>query len=288
MRMFALLVGLTTCVQAQDVTEPKAHPDDKVEADRAVEAAASAQRAARAYRIGPVADEPSVYKLEPRSLLRWSNPVTGSFHGSVFVWTAKGRPEVIASIYKKYVPLPPHLGIEFHSLATEPVRASRDGRPEWFPTGAGVQLKPVEGAPTPAGTPAQRLRQLRALAREFTAAKTDRKGDTRELRLLTQPIFRYETTDPALPDGGLFAFVEGTDPEVFLQIETRRADGRVAWHYTVCRMNSVALRVNHRGREVWSVPMITWEEAMNPRDPYTLLMFSPGQGPNTPADAAAP
>jgi hypothetical protein len=253
---------------------------ERTEADRAAEAAVVAKEVAASYRVttGKPPGE-TVLQLEPKSLLKWSNPVGGSFHGSVFLWTAKGRPEVVASIYKRYVPLPLHLGVEFHSLTETLPTALRDGRNEWSPVRGGVEFRPLPGAPAPADTPARRLRQMRTIALEFSATKTDRKSVTRPLRLLTQPIYVYETADPG---GALFAFVEGTDPEVFLLIEVSGADKGRSWHYALARMNSVEFHVAHRGREVWSVPVIPWTQAKNPREPYMLINFRPGEGINPP------
>jgi hypothetical protein len=125
----AILVFVVSSVFAQE----KATPGEQTEAARATEAAAVAKTAAEAYKV--TADEAGRdgLQLQPNSLLHWSNPVLGSFHGSVFLWTAKGRPEVVASIYKKYVPLPHHLGIEFHSLAEGPAKAERSGKADWSP-----------------------------------------------------------------------------------------------------------------------------------------------------------
>ena len=81
-------------------------PDENTEAARATESAAVAKKAAETYRVTTGEAGGNALQLEPKSLLKWSNPVGGSFHGSVFLWTAKGRPEVVASIYKKYLPLP--------------------------------------------------------------------------------------------------------------------------------------------------------------------------------------
>ena len=39
---------------------------------------------------------------------------------------------------------------------------------------------------------------------------------------LSQPLYRYGGDDSGVLDGGLFVFVQGTDPEVFLLIEARR------------------------------------------------------------------
>jgi hypothetical protein len=252
---------------------------DESEAVRATEAAVAARKAAEAYKVTTSEAGTGALQLEPKSLLTWSNPVLGSFHGSVFLWTANGRPEVVASIYKKYVPLPHHLGIEFHSLTEGTATAEQAGHADWSPDRGGVKFQPVPSAPEPAATPAGRLRQLRAMAAEFSATKTDRKAIGRALRLLTQPIYRYDGLAPN-ESGALFAFVEGTDPEVFLLIETRKGDKGHAWHYAVARMNSVEFHVAHRGREAWSAKIIPWAQARNPREPYTLLIFRPGEGIN--------
>lgn len=254
-------------------------PGEKTEAARASEAAVAARKAAEAYKVTTGESGEKPLYLEPKSLLTWSNPVLGSFHGSVFLWTAKGRPAVVASIYKKYVPLPLHLGIEFHSLTEGPASAERDGHADWSPDRGGVKFRSVPSALAPAATPAGRLRQMRAIAAGFSATKTDRKAIGRPLRLLTQPIYRYESPDHG-DTGALFAFVEGTDPEVFLLIETRAGDKGPAWHYALARMNSVEFHVAHRGREVWSAPVIPWAQARNPREPYALLIFRPGEGVN--------
>jgi hypothetical protein len=261
------------------LVQAKAPLADKTEAARATEAAAVAKKAAEAYTVRTADAGDTALKLEPEPLLRWSNPVLGSFHGSVFIWTDKGRPQVVASIYKKYVPLPLHLGIEFHSLTEATAQADRDGHADWSPERGGVKFLPVPNGPTPADTPAGRLRQLRAMAAEFSATKTDRKAVGRPLRLLTQPVYRYESAGTR---GALFAFVEGTDPEVFLLIETHAGATGPAWHYALARMNSVEFHVAHRGHEVWSAPVIPWAQARNPREPYTLLIFRPGEGPNPP------
>ena len=65
------------------------------------------------------------------------------------------------------------------------------------------------------------------IAREFSATTRDAQENRWELRLLSQPIYRYESTDPDVLDGALFAIVTsaGTDPEAILLIETRTPRG---------------------------------------------------------------
>lgn len=265
--------GLPTFAQA---------PDENTEAERAKESVVATRKAAEAFRVtvGEAGSGSGPLKLEPKSVLQWSNPVSGSFHGSVFVWTEKGRPGVVASIYKKYLPLPHHLGVEFHSLVEGSAKAERDGQAEWSPTKGGVEFKAITDAEAPGKTPAQRLRQLRALAGDFSATKTTREAVTRPLRLLTQPIYRYESTDPAVIDGALFAFVEGNDPEVFLLIEARSGAKGPTWHYALARMNSIEFHASRKGQEVWSKEILPWPVARSASEPYTLLIFPPGEGVN--------
>ncbi len=271
------VVMMVTGASAQPpATTPR--PEPTTEAERATESAGLARKVAEDY---SVVKGGAVLKLGPKSLLQWSNPVGGSIHGSVFVWTDKGRPEAVASVYKFYHPFH-HLGVEFHSLALGPLTAKGAGGPAWEPAGAGVEFRPIPGAPAPAESPAQRLRQMRAVAKEFTAVETTRKDITRGVRLLTQPVYRDESTDPDVLDGALFAFVEGTDPDIFLAVEARRAaTGKgFEWQYAVAPMNQIELRVSHRGREVWSKPRLPWEVVFDRRQPYTLILFKPGEGLN--------
>lgn len=131
----------------------------------------------------------------------------------------------------------------------------------------------VPDAAVPAETPARRLAQMRSLAIEFTAELTDyRRNDTDErqaLHLLTQPIYRYLSDDPELIDGAMFAFVLGTDPEIFLLLEDRRLQGANHWQYGLARMNDESLMVRHKEQEVWRLQRAKSRDVL--RDPYVLI-----------------
>jgi hypothetical protein len=121
---------------------------------------------------------------------------------------------------------------------------------------------------------------MRALAQEITGGQTSSQGVDRDMRLLAQPIYRYENTKGDLIDGGLFAFVLGTDPDVFLLIEARRPPaGAPEWCFGATRMHRINLRLNHRGRAVWNVPQISYEQSWDRREPYTVFRFetTPGE-----------
>lgn len=223
----------------------------------------------------------------PESLLQWTNPVLGSICGEVFVWTEKGRPLVLGSFYRWFEPFR-HRANEFTSLASTPLEVEREGVHVWTTPGPGVTFRPIPDAPPPGATATQRLRQMRELARDFTARHTDGKGIERDLRLLSQPLDRYETTEDDAADGGLFVFVLGTDPEAVLLIECHPSQGKPRWDYALARMNHQAIRVSHRGRPVWAAPGLPYATAVRPHtETYTEFVFKPGEDPTPPPEVGA-
>jgi hypothetical protein len=255
---------------------------------RAAQAAVLARKAVEEFTLR-AGEAPLVLEREP--VLKWANPVVGSIHGAVFVWTADGRPQAITSVFKWFAPAK-HLGVEFHSLTTQPITGERERKRVWYPTGGGIELKPIEGASAPAALPAARLRQMRALANQFTATTTTPEGITHDLRLLTKPIYRDSSADSgALSDGALFVFVLGTDPEVVLRIAARPDErGEAQWHYALARMSYRGLSAAHRGQAVWSAPPIALgpgSKLYDRREPFTEFTFPPGQGVNPPEGTEA-
>jgi len=215
------------------------------------------KREAAEYKVVAHSEPETVLSLKDEPALRWTNPVRNTGGALVFVWTANGRPETVACFYRtrwegRFVE-----AHEFLSLSRAGLTGTRKGRTVWSPRGAGVDPKPIPGAPKPGATPAERLRQMRALAREFRADIDAEKGPT-ELRMLPQPVFRFESaeaTGAARPsDGALFAFVQATDPEAWLLIEERPTDAGPAWHYSFARMTNHSASARHRDRAVWGVP----------------------------------
>jgi hypothetical protein len=284
--MKAVLLSVVILCAAAWAQSPALKKDD--DEARAARGAVLARKAVEEFslRAGEV---PLVLEREP--VLKWANPVVGSVHGAVFVWTADGRPQAITSVFKWFAPAK-HLGVEFHSLTSLPITGERQTQQVWYPTRAGIELKPIEGASAPAALPAARLRQMRALANQFTATATTPEGITHDLRLLTKPIYRDSSADSgALSDGALFVFVLGTDPEVVLRVAARPDKrGQAQWHYALARMSFRGLSAAHRGRAIWSAPPIALgpgSKLYDRREPFTEFTFQPGQGVNPPEGTEA-
>lgn len=201
-------------------------------------------------------DEPRQEKAEFRSkpIYVWTNPTRSQGqHGAVFVWTHDGRPIAIGSTFSHPEMQRRMLCHEFHSLATGSLRTDHgDAKERWEPE-APIELLKLPLAPVPDASPARRLLQMKTMARRFAAHSVDYQKERWELRLLPQPLYRYEKPNETVLDGALFAFVTsaGTDPEVVLAIEARNQGAGPAWYYRTVRFSDSNLYVKLDGKEAW-------------------------------------
>lgn len=251
--------------------------DSPDEAAQKFQAAAKASAAGYALRADSADGRRLVLGEEP--LLRWTNPLGGrKAHGDVFLWTDSGRPAAALSLYEYTTPDGVvHEHHEFCSLATGPIVGDGPEGRDWSPKEAGIKLALLPDAPEPAASPVRRLRQMRELAGRFSGSKVTREErEKRDLRVLPQPVMRYESKQHAVTDGALFALVEATDPEIFLVIEARPheaspSDG-LRWHYALARMNSLWLAASYDGKQVWEADVLPWGEIVRRTDkPYMIF-----------------
>jgi hypothetical protein len=250
-------------------TQPAdAQPADKEQIDAALKLTTAE---AKKYRIVVAGDRaPAELKADP--VLRWSNPATGVVHGNVFLWTKQERPVAVGSLFQWFSPHT-HMSHEFHSLSESPLTGAYGEQEVWRVAEAGVKFVAVPEGPKVAATKSQRLLQMRQILRAFAATKRERDGSQAELRPLTQPIYRYAAEKQGIVDGGMFAFVQGTDPEVFVLLEARENGDDPVWQYGLVRMNGVGFSVSYRDREVWSMDVLPWRDIQSHRGPYTSFRF---------------
>jgi hypothetical protein len=204
----------------------------------------------------------------PEPVLRYSNPVRaiGLSDGVVFLWLDGVRPAAAASLSLRAQGT---MHREFTHLGAHPLECTRSGAALWSPQGPGPEWKPLDGNPPATGKSA-RLSQLRAQARRFSGlyykANTD---EPFELRVLPQPLYRYEEEATRTLDGTIFALAEANDPEVLLMIEAvaGEAGDEGTWRYALARMSSTRMIVRLDDGEVWSTTRY-WTSPRTPRDPY--------------------
>jgi hypothetical protein len=245
--LLATLGGLTAPTISVGQDAPKSTPEQRL---------AFAKQAAAAYRfrIGG-RDKPAVM-LQPEPLLRWNNQVVREDDGVLFLWTEgdKGRPLATAQFF--VVERDWHH--EFQSLSLSPFDARHEHRPaddwSWRPGGPGLEFVQADHVDVPTDSASGRLRQMKAIAERFTAAidRNTNFASPEQLRLLTTPLYRYSASSQGILDGALFAFVQGTNPEVLLLIEAQGVEAAERiWRYGFARMSSYNLRVRRGEQTVW-------------------------------------
>lgn len=197
-------------------------------------------------------------ELEKNPIFKWQSVTNQGQLGAIFVWMRDGRPEVMGSMFSQVEKDKRVIVHEFHTLSDKvlTIRSPKDLLRKWKPRGT-LPINPLAGAPAVAATPAQRMFQMRTLARDFSAY-TKHQDERIELRLAPQPMIRYQPTRSDVLDGALFAFLSsasGTDPEFILQIEARKLDPdstNWTWTYGIVRFTDRDLVVLQKDAERFS------------------------------------
>ena len=134
---------------------------------------------AAGYTIYRDASRKEKVELQREPVYVWTNPVReGGQDGAVFVWTCRGRAEVLGTFFSFPATGPRDLCHEFHSLSLSVLDVSRTGANTWTPEAPGIELTPIADAPAPARSAPQRLAQMRALTHDFSASTKDHKETT--------------------------------------------------------------------------------------------------------------
>jgi hypothetical protein len=222
------------------------------------------------YTVGAAPNLETRLPVTSQPVLRYSNPVRNFFSdGAVFLWLDKERPLAAAVISIRGRG---NVVREFAALADRALECRRAGKVVWAPPGAGLADQPLNDAPRPDSSDKRRLRQMRDIARQFRVLKAA--GKDVELRLMTQPVYRYAAADQGIVDGAVFAFVEATDPDFLLIVEARQADAGLTceWRYTLARMSSTPLKIELDGKQIWSAGGY-WSDPRSVNDPYAEMPF---------------
>ncbi|WP_372895359.1 hypothetical protein [Stieleria sp.] len=211
-----------------------------------------------------------VYQWQSNPLFRFSSE--GNVFGSVFVWkTPSKQLALIGTIGSIPINQQDYEFVELHLLRPTPIvpmSVGRAPRKRWMPEVDTLELKTVPSGPAISADAGRRLVQMRGMARQFKAEMIHN-GQTNHLRLLPQPLFRYEDSTAEF-DGALFAFVwdNGTDPELLLRFEIQREGDKSVWTYQAVRFTWRQLRLLHRGETVWQAEEFLERDRVEQRTPY--------------------
>jgi hypothetical protein len=112
---------------------------------------------------------------------------------------------------------------------------------------------------------------MRRLAERFRVIVGHK--DWAQTRLLSQPVYRFPEMDGG--DGAVFVFVQGTDPECVLLLETTEKAG---WRYALARQTKFGLKAEIDGRIVWEQDP-NHRPAATPQTPFLVLAQEPKTRP---------
>jgi hypothetical protein len=213
-----------------------------------------------------------VFKFHEAALLRSSNPVSGTRDGAVYLWTDHGRPQAVVKLLTFDNSTFIH---EWLSLSEGTLTAKRGEKVIWTPGESGIAFREVPDAPRPAESAVGRLRQMRSLAANFGSEYTAKHLDAKPfaMRLLSQPLYRYETDDDARADGALFAFVQSTAPVALVLLESRPTKAGRRWHYAFASMVSGPVTASYAGEKIASIEKDYSRQ--DPTKPYLLFYRVP-------------
>lgn len=205
--------------------------------------------------VGKRTSDGAEIRIIPKPLLRWTNPNYGVRDGLFVAWVdQKNRPMVAGQVF-----LMPNTVdswyIEQQSLWIGPMQFKSDRNSIWTPRAAGVEWKKFSTKVIhPAKSKPLRLGQMRKLARRFRG-EDDLTAKSSVLRLMPNPMVRYADKENKVIDGALFAMVQGTDPELLIQIEAREDEGQNSeYWWALAAMTSARLEGYLDGNRVWSKP----------------------------------
>ena len=215
-----------------------------------------------------------IYQRHPKSLLRWSNATRFTTYGDTYVWTDRGCAKAIVSIFAVGEPRN-SIAAECQSLSGEPFKMRRGETVVWAPKEKGVEFKKLNSHGTPGKTVAARGIQMSRIARDFRAefAPHTAPDQFTQLRLLSRPLYRYQSSNPDIVDGAVYGFVNATDPELLLVLEARRDGDDLFWHYAPARSRHDQIRLYLDQKLVWDSPSLAppWNQIRNPTGTYFNL-----------------
>jgi hypothetical protein len=214
------------------------------------------------------ADDFRPAELIETPLLHYNNLAGKEFDATLWAWGKSGRPIAIATIAVHHGPAQ-IWNCEMVSLVDKPVTIGGAPGWKWTPEKSGLEWKVASKAPAPAKTATGRTVQMKEIAEQFSATGYYRNGNTIELRLMSRPLHRYSDPEAEIVDGAVFAFAEGTNPEVLMLVECRQEGSeKPTWQYACARMSGGRLVTRLGDSTVWECSDV---QGWYPERPYTSI-----------------
>jgi hypothetical protein len=212
------------------------------------------KRRAEALRVSLAESKGQTIKLLDTALLTYTNPVrAGRTEGSVFLWTEEGRPVLAAafwSVNDESDSSLRRLSREWHSLSQEEMTVNLDSARVWRSGEPGIEWHNLVDTAAPTKSRTLRLVEMRKIVAGVQA--TIGTGES-ELRLMPQPLYRYPESTPGVLDGAMFAFVMGTDPELFAIVEAIPRKKAPQWRIGFVPFTNAPVEAHLNGVKLFTV-----------------------------------
>ena len=257
-----LLLFLSAVCQAQDASKPDA-------ADRRKAQMQEAKEYMQGFELCWAAGDKKQVKLLDSPLLVFGDPTRANENGTLWIWGEKGRPAAFLEVYQI-------TGIKsrwFHAvtLTGSQTVIMKGAGFTWRPEKTQLEPKLLGDAALPKKKEADRLRQMKELARRFTSHEFWDPDNSRfELRLLEKPLHRYQDLAADIQDGAAFSLANGTNAEAILLIEALGKSVETSrWHFSLARLGSAEMAAALDGKEVWHVDVAPGKSRIGQStDPY--------------------
>jgi hypothetical protein len=267
--VLAVLAAVVFCGPFVAANEPEQDNEQEAQREQGLK---NMQRSAAQYTVSSADTPQRAFKFHETAAMRFSNPVSGTIDGALYVWTNHGRPQALLKLFTFNNNSYSHAWL---SLSENKLVAERDGKVIWSPTEPGIKFRETPGAPMPAETAAERFRQMKTLSARFSATYTATHLGSKpfELRILTQPLLRYETDDDDRADGALFGYVQSTTPVGILLLESRPTPAGRRWHYAYSSLVTGPVTARYQDQEIFSLERNP--ASTNPKKPFILFRSLP-------------
>jgi hypothetical protein len=214
--------------------------------------------------------------LLEKPLFRYDDQPRRLVDATIWAWTVKGRPIAFQKI-EALEREPKQWQLCFSSLSEQNLQAHWKYR-KFETSEAGVTFRAAPGAPAVAASSLERRKQLRQLARSFTARilTNPQESDSQEMRLLTTPLTEFENEKTKVLEGAVFGYAtNGTNPDLLIVFLARPIEGKDQWHYAPARMTIGEITILHDKKSVWECSFATPGESVFPTWTYFQTLRMP-------------
>jgi hypothetical protein len=267
----AIVFALAACAAAR-AEEPAdaAAKNDRIEASALEQAQAVAKRLE--VRLADSTDAGGIVPSIERPLLLFGDDPRNHTRGILWGW-GSGRPIAVAELWRGRAENSPYAA-SLTLTGLDLIAMTSDGTPKWQPAKRQLEFSNLAAAPAVAAKENVRLRQIKEIARRFEAHEFwDPENSRFELRLLVQPVHRYNDGEAEIQDAQCLFSRTARIPSLLIEAIGPTIE-KSKWQYGLVRTSNAEVHAELDGMEVWMQPRVKGGST-RPADPYFVFSLPP-------------